>query len=179
MMVSKYIGETEKNLENLFARAEAKNWILFFDEADALFGKRTEVKDAHEKYANQEVSYLLQRMEDFDGLLILASNMKNNIDQAFVRRLNAIIEFPLPSESDRATIWKKSFPMHIGFSNNPDVPDLVRKYELSGGNIINIIQYSCLNALAKNQNEISLDDILNGIKREMHKEGKPFVIKSK
>lgn len=174
MVVSKYIGETEKNLENLFARAESKNWILFFDEADALFGKRTGVRDAHDKYANQEVSYLLQRMEDFDGLIILASNMKNNIDDAFIRRFNAIIRFNLPSEDDRALIWKKSFPQHIGFSNDVDVPEQVKKYELSGGNIINIVQYSCLKALEKNKFEICLDDVLNGIKREMHKEGRPF-----
>jgi AAA+ superfamily predicted ATPase len=174
MVVSKYIGETEKNLENLFAKAEAKNWVLFFDEADALFGKRTGVRDAHDKYANQEVSYLLQRIEDFDGLVILASNMKNNIDDAFIRRFNAIIRFPLPSEGDRATIWKKSFPHHIGFNNNIDVPEVVKKFELTGGNIINIVQYSCLKALEKKHNEIFLDDVLNGIKREMHKEGKPF-----
>ncbi|MEO5592592.1 MAG: ATP-binding protein [Chitinophagaceae bacterium] len=174
MVVSKYIGETEKNLENLFAKAEAKNWILFFDEADALFGKRTGVRDAHDKYANQEVSYLLQRIEDFDGLVMLASNMKNNIDDAFIRRFNAIIRFPLPSEGDRAIIWKKSFPQKIGFNNNVDVPEAVKKYELTGGNIINIVQYSCLKAVEKQRNEIFLDDVLNGIKREMHKEGKPF-----
>lgn len=175
MVVSKYIGETEKNLENLFARAEAKNWILFFDEADALFGKRTSVRDAHDKYANQEASYLLQRMEDFDGLIILASNMKNNIDDAFIRRFNAIIRFGLPSEEDRALIWKKSFPQHTHFCDDMDIPALVKKYELSGGNIINIVQYSCLKALGKNSSEISIDDVLNGIKREMHKEGKPFL----
>ncbi len=174
MVVSKYIGETEKNLENLFAKAEAKSWILFFDEADALFGKRTGVRDAHDKYANQEVSYLLQRIEDFDGLVILASYMKNNIVDAFIRRFKAIIRFPLPAEGVRATIWKKSFPQHIGFNNNVDVPELVKKYELSGGNIINIVQYSCLKALEKQYNEIHLNDVLNGIKREMHKEGKPF-----
>ncbi len=174
MVVSKYIGETEKNLENLFAKAEAKNWVLFFDEADALFGKRTGVRDAHDKYANQEVSYLLQRIEDFDGLVMLASNMKNNIDDAFIRRFNSIIRFPLPSETDRAIIWKKSFPHHISFNNNIDVPEAVKKYELTGGNIINIVHYSCLKALEKQGNEIFLDDVLNGIKRELHKEGKPF-----
>jgi len=174
MVVSKYIGETEKNLENLFAKAEAKNWILFFDEADALFGKRTGVRDAHDKYANQEVSYLLQRIEDFDGLVILATNMKSNIDDAFIRRFNAIIRFPLPSESDRAAIWKISFPQHTIFNNNIDVPETVKKYELTGGNINNIVQYTCLKSLARQTNEIFLDDVLNGIKREMHKEGKPF-----
>lgn len=179
MVVSKYIGETEKNLEHLFARAETKNWILFFDEADALFGKRTGVKEAHDKYANQEVSYLLQRIEDFDGLVILASNMKNNIDDAFIRRFNTIIRFNLPSEDDRALIWKRSFPRDIGFSDGLDIPALAKKYELSGGNIINIVQYACLKALEKGQSAICLDDVLNGIKKEMHKEGKPFTINGK
>jgi AAA+ superfamily predicted ATPase len=179
MVISKYIGETEKNLENLFARAEAKNWILFFDEADALFGKRTGVRDAHDKYANQEVSYLLQRMEDFDGLIILASNMKSNIDDAFIRRFNSIIPFCMPSEDDRAMIWIKSFPGHISFSEGMDIPELVKKYELSGGNIINIVQYACIKALEKNKLQICLDDVLNGIRREMHKEGKPFNLNGK
>ncbi len=179
MVVSKYIGETEKNLENLFAKAETKNWILFFDEADALFGKRTGVRDAHDKYANQEVSYLLQRVEDFDGLVILASNMKNNIDDAFIRRFNSIIRFPLPDESDRAIIWRKSFPNNIAFNNNIDVPEAVKKYELTGGNIINVVQYSCLKSLEEQSNEIFLNHVLNGIKREMHKEGKPFNVNGK
>jgi SpoVK/Ycf46/Vps4 family AAA+-type ATPase len=94
MIVSKYIGETEKNLELLFARAEDKGWILFFDEADALFGKRTNVKDAHDRYANQAIDYLLQRIEEFKGLVILSTNMKNDIDSAFVRRFNSILHFP-------------------------------------------------------------------------------------
>ncbi len=173
-VVSKYIGETEKNLEALFKRAEAKNWILFFDEADALFGKRTGVRDAHDKYANQEVSYLLQRMEDFDGLIILASNLKTNIDEAFIRRFNAIVKFALPTETEREEIWRKSFPEKIKFFNNVDIPAEVKKYEFSGGNIINIVQYACLKALEKKANEIFIDDVLEGIKREMHKEGRPF-----
>jgi SpoVK/Ycf46/Vps4 family AAA+-type ATPase len=98
-LVSKYIGETEKNLEILFDRAEGKEWILFFDEADALFGKRTEVKNAHDKYSNQEISYLLQRIEDYNGLVILATNMKSNIDDAFTRRFNSAIDFSLPKNS--------------------------------------------------------------------------------
>ena len=110
MVVSKYIGETEKNLELLFARAEDKDWILFFDEADALFGKRTNVRDAHDKYANQEVSYLLQRIEDYDGLVILATNMKNNIDDAFLRRFNSVVKFPFPDVESRARIWQLFLP---------------------------------------------------------------------
>jgi SpoVK/Ycf46/Vps4 family AAA+-type ATPase len=174
MVVSKYIGETEKNLENLFAKAEAKQWILFFDEADALFGKRTNVRDAHDKYANQEVSYLLQRVEDFDGLVILATNMKNNIDDAFIRRFNAIIKFSMPDDNERAEIWKKCFPSQIRFEEDKDIPQLVKRFELSGGNITNIVQYACLKAIEKNGQTIYLQDVLYGIKREMHKEGKPF-----
>jgi AAA+ superfamily predicted ATPase len=174
MVVSKYIGETEKNLENLFAKAEAKHWILFFDEADSLFGKRTNVRDAHDKYANQEVSYLLQRVEDFDGLVILATNMKNNIDDAFIRRFNSIIKFSMPDENERVEIWRKCFPSRIRFEEDKDLPQLVKKYELSGGNITNIVQYACLKAIEKKGETIYLQDVLNGIKREMHKEGKPF-----
>jgi SpoVK/Ycf46/Vps4 family AAA+-type ATPase len=94
LLISKYIGETEKNLSQLFDKAEEKSWILFFDEADALFGKRTDVKDSHDKYANQEIAYLLQRIENYEGLAILSSNMKQNIDAAFLRRLRFIVEFP-------------------------------------------------------------------------------------
>ncbi len=106
-VVSKYIGETEKNMEKVFPQAENKDWILFFDEADALFGKRSNVSSAHDKYANQEVSYLLQRVEDYAGLIILASNFKNNIDQAFIRRFNGIVHFPMPDAEERLSIWQK------------------------------------------------------------------------
>ncbi|HTF31518.1 MAG TPA: ATP-binding protein [Flavitalea sp.] len=174
MVVSKYIGETEKNLENLFAKAEAKKWILFFDEADAIFGKRTNVRDAHDKYANQEVSYLLQRIEDFDGMVILASNMKANIDESFIRRFNAMIRFSLPDENERLILWRKTFPSHISFYKEEDIPDIVKKVELTGGNINNIVQYACLKAVEKSNFNIYLDDVVNGIKRELHKEGKPF-----
>ena len=117
MVVSKFIGETEKNLANLFDKARSKQWILFFDEADAIFGKRTNVRDAHDKYANQEVSYLLQRIESYPGLTILASNFKNNIDSAFIRRFNALIYFPIPKFQERLHIVEKSFPRDC-FSNS-------------------------------------------------------------
>jgi hypothetical protein len=210
MVVSKYIGETEKNLELLFARAEDKGWILFFDEADALFGKRTNVRDAHDKYANQEVSYLLQRMEDYNGLIILATNMKNNIDEAFIRRFNLVLKFPFPDQNQRAIIWQKSLPQNAVFlkktiSGDPaemkdepaDIPAAVKKYELTGGNIINIVQYTCIKALEAMYEQpvaaggtlvttggtpaagpqklrIYQADVLEGIKRELLKEGKPF-----
>ncbi len=168
MVVSKYIGETEKNLELLFARAEDKGWILFFDEADALFGKRTSVKDSHDKYANQEVSYLLQRIEDYNGLVILATNMKNNIDDAFKRRFNSMLSFPFPDAPSREKIWRKAFPANAVFLEKPfeedeeyygdcapespgqvDVPAAVRKYELSGGGIMNVVHYACIKAVER------------------------------
>lgn len=188
MVVSKYIGETEKNLELLFARAEDKGWILFFDEADALFGKRTSVRDSNDKYANQEVSYLLQRIEDYNGLIILATNMKNNIDEAFVRRFNAILRFPFPEIAERKSIWQKSFPSGATFATDPqtpskaDIPELVKKYELAGGSIINVVHYASLkaverNAAGKNKNSpltIYLSDVQKGIQVELNKHGKPF-----
>ncbi|MEM9548292.1 MAG: ATP-binding protein [Bacteroidota bacterium] len=173
-VVSKYIGETEKNLERLFLKAKNRNWILFFDEADAIFGKRTGVKDAHDRYANQEVSYLLQRIENFNGLVILSSNFKSNIDDAFLRRFNMIVKFPFPSQCERKLISAKSFPVHINFEKNIDVHHLISKYELSGGNIINVVQYSCLKAISKNSNTIERVDVIKGIKREVEKSGKIF-----
>jgi SpoVK/Ycf46/Vps4 family AAA+-type ATPase len=173
-VVSKYIGETEKNLANLFDRASNKDWILFFDEADALFGKRTNVKDAHDRYANQEVSYLLQRLEDFDGLVILASNFKSNMDEAFVRRFNAIIRFPFPDEAERVAIWRASMPDGATFENGADLPALLGKFELAGGNIINVLHHACLKAIARNSRTITLEDALKGIQREVEKEGKVF-----
>jgi SpoVK/Ycf46/Vps4 family AAA+-type ATPase len=132
MVVSKFIGETEKNLANLFARAENKDWILFFDEADALFSKRTNVRDAHDKYANQEVSYLLQRVENYDGLVILASNFKSNIDEAFLRRFQSIIHFPLPNPKERLQLWQMSFPDQVQLAEAVNLSALSANYELSG-----------------------------------------------
>ncbi|MBS1663827.1 MAG: ATP-binding protein [Bacteroidetes bacterium] len=178
MVVSKYIGETEKNLELLFARAEDKGWILFFDEADALFGKRTSVRDSNDKYANQEVSYLLQRIEDYNGLIILATNMKNNIDEAFIRRFNAILRFPFPDARERKEIWKKSFPDGAVYNPSVDIPEEVKKYELAGGSIINVVHYASLKALERNTQKplaIHLADVQKGIQIELNKQGKPFV----
>ena len=171
-IVSKYIGETEKNLSTLFERAEYKQWILFFDEADALFGKRTNVRDAHDKYANQEVSYLLQRVEDFNGLCILASNFKNNIDEAFVRRFQSIVFFPMPKPEERLKLWQKTFPPSVELESSIDLNGIARKYELSGSNILNIVQYCCLQALAAGRKVISQDSLIRGIQREMIKENK-------
>ncbi|OUL37353.1 AAA family ATPase [Nostoc sp. T09] len=172
MMVSKFIGETEKNLANLFARAESKDWILFFDEADALFGKRTNVRDAHDKYANQEVSYLLQRVENYDGLVILSSNFKSNIDEAFIRRFQSIIQFPMPNAKERLQLWQMAFPSQVRLADVVDLPQLSATYELTGSDIMNVVQYSCLQALQQGDTVIHHEDLLYAIKREFSKAGK-------
>ncbi|MBE9082617.1 ATP-binding protein [Tolypothrix sp. LEGE 11397] len=172
MVVSKFIGETEKNLANLFARAESKDWILFFDEADALFGKRTNVRDAHDKYANQEVSYLLQRIENYDGLVILSSNLKSNIDEAFIRRFQSIIQFPIPNVKERSQLWQMAFPSQIKLAESVDLPKLSAAYELTGSDILNIVQHCCLQALQRGDAVIHHEDILDAIKRELNKAGK-------
>lgn len=172
MVVSKFIGETEKNLANLFAKAENKDWILFFDEADALFGKRTNVRDAHDKYANQEVAYLLQRVEDYNGLVILASNFKSNIDEAFVRRFQSIIHFPMPSSRERLQIWENAFPPKVSLSKEADLGDIARSYELSGAGIMNVVQFCCLQALDNGNETVTLDMIKTGVRKEFSKEGR-------
>jgi len=171
-VVSKYIGETEKNLSRLFDKAENKNWILFFDEADALFGKRTDIRDAHDKYANQEVAYLLQRIEGFDGLVILATNQRGNIDDAFVRRFQAMIHFPMPQANERLDIWRKAFPEQIEISKDIDFQQVALRYELSGAGIVNIAHFCCIEILANNSNYLSLKMLESAIVREFVKEGK-------
>jgi SpoVK/Ycf46/Vps4 family AAA+-type ATPase len=174
-VTSKYIGETEKNLASLFDRAQNRNWILFFDEADALFGKRTDVKDSHDRYANQEASYLLQRVEEFDGLIILASNLKSNMDDAFLRRFNSVVRFPFPSREERQAIWLSIFPSKAQYENDADFSELFAGYELTGGSIVNVVHTACLMALAREKdNTILVDDVNHAIKLEMEKEGKVF-----
>ncbi len=172
MVVSKYIGETEKNLARLFDKAQNKDWILFFDEADALFGKRTGIRDAHDKYANQEVSYLLQRIETYPGLVILASNFKSNIDDAFLRRFQAMVFFPIPKPEERKELWVKAFPPNIQLDSNIGWANLSQQYELTGASIMNIVQYCCIMALEQGSDTITLENLLNGIRNELVKEGK-------
>ena len=171
-VVSKYIGETEKNLEKVFSKAQHKDWILFFDEADALFGKRTNVSNAHDRFANQEVSYLLQRVEDFPGLLILASNFKSNLDKAFTRRFHAMVHFPMPAVAERLLIWQKSLPQNIPLANDVNLAALAQQYELSGAAILNIVHYAALKAMKLNTGCINNDDLLTGIRREYWKDEK-------
>jgi hypothetical protein len=174
-VVSKYIGETEKNLEKIFNKAEHKDWILFFDEADALFGKRSNLQSAHDKYANQEVSYLLQRVEDFAGLIILASNLKANIDQAFIRRFNSIIHFPMPNKEERLALWKSTVPSKATLAEDVDLPLIATKYELSGSAIVSVVHYASLQTICRNGNMISRTDLIEGIRREYDKEERVFI----
>ena len=172
LVVSKYIGETEKNLSKLFDKAANKNWILFFDEADSIFGKRTNVQNAHDKYANQEVSYLLQRIEAHPGIVILATNQKGNIDPAFVRRFQFIIEFEMPGEEERLLLWQDNFPEGINLDAQVSLRKIAKQYELTGANIVNIVQYCCLKAACDESNIVTNGYIMSAIKREYQKEGK-------
>jgi len=172
MVVSKYIGETEKNLANVFDQAEQKNWILFFDEADALFGKRTQTNSSNDRYANQEVSYLLQRIEDFNGVVILSTNLKANLDEAFARRFQSMIYFAVPNPEQRLRLWKGAFPGKAIMEENLNLEEIANKYELAGGAIINVSRYSSLRALKSGANVILYKDVMTGIRREFAKEGK-------
>lgn len=172
MVVSKFIGETEKNLANLFDLAEHKDWILFFDEADALFGKRTSVRDAHDKYANQEVSFLLQRTENYNGLVILATNFKSNIDDAFSRRFQSHIYFPLPKPDERFLLWQKALPQNAELDEVMDLYHIAKQYELTGAHIMNVVQYACIQSLARSEEKIMYKDLIEGIRKEYAKEGK-------
>jgi AAA+ superfamily predicted ATPase len=171
-VVSKYIGETEKNLARLFDKAENKQWILFFDEADALFGKRTDIRDALDRHANQEVAYLLQRIEAYNGLVILATNQRGNIDEAFVRRFQAIVHFPMPGPAEREAIWCKSFPPQIELAADVNWRAVAARHELSGASILNVSQYCALEVLASGSQHLDQQQLEVGIRREYIKEGK-------
>jgi len=172
LVVSKYIGETEKNLSRLFDEAEHKDWILFFDEADALFGKRTQTKGANDRYANQEVAYLLQRIEDFSGLVILATNIHSNIDDAFSRRFQSMIHFPKPGVKQRELLWKNLFKENFDLEPNINFNELASSYELTGGEMINILRYCALKAAKRDEKKLELRDIITGIRREYRKQHK-------
>ena len=172
LVVSKYIGETEKNLARVFDQAQHKAWILFFDEADALFGKRSETRDAHDRYANQEVSFLLQRIETFDGIAILASNQKENIDAAFARRFESIVYFPIPRPDERLRLWRQGFSPKARLEESVDLDKIAAQYELCGGSIINVVRYASLQALESGGGVVTLETLQRGIRREHAKEGK-------
>jgi hypothetical protein len=172
MVVSKYIGETEKNLARVFDAAERQGWILFFDEADALFGQRTTVSDAHDRYANQEVSFLLQRVETFAGVVVLASNRKANIDEAFLRRFHAVIAFPVPQAGERERIWRGALSRQCTLAPDVQIAQLASQHAVSGGVIMNVVRFASLKALARGDRILLREDLEEGIRRELAKEGR-------
>ena len=172
-VVSKYIGETEKNLHKIFEEASMANIILFFDEADAIFGKRSEVKDAHDRYANIEVSYLLQKMEEYEGISILATNFDQNLDKAFTRRMQHMISFPIPQAEDRERIWHKMFPPQTPMGHDIDFRFLAEKFELSGGNIKNCVLAGAFMAATEHK-AVGMAHLLIGVIRELGKLGLPL-----
>jgi SpoVK/Ycf46/Vps4 family AAA+-type ATPase len=176
-LVSKWVGETEKHLDRLFREAELANAVLFFDEADALFGRRGEIREARDRWANLEVNYLLQRIEDFDGGVILATNLKNNIDEAFLRRIETVVEFPLPDAAARARILETLMPESFERPRPEELRDLAAQLPLAGGNLKNIVVHASFKALAAAPEgatpRIARRDLLEGAAREYEKLGRP------
>jgi SpoVK/Ycf46/Vps4 family AAA+-type ATPase len=169
-VVDKYIGETEKNLERIFREADRVNGVLLFDEADAIFGKRSEVSDARDRYANVEVAYLLQRMERFDGTAILTTNLRSNIDEAFLRRLDALVDFPLPDDDHRRIIWERHLPPALPRADDVDLAFLSERFELSGGNIRNIALAAAF--LGAERGRVAMADLVRATAREYRKLGR-------
>ncbi len=172
-IVSKYIGETEKNLEKIFTEAQNSNVILFFDEADSLFGRRSEVNDAHDPYANIEVGYLLQRIETYDGIVLMATNLGANLDEAFTRRIHYIIDFPFPDEETRLRLWQLLLPDNIEKDPNIDLEPFAAFYKIAGANIRNAIVWAIYDA-ARCKRPLSRADLMHGVEREYQKMGKVF-----
>ena len=170
-VVDKYIGETEKNLDRIFSEADRVNGVLLFDEADALFGKRSEVKDARDRYANVEIAYLLQRMERFDGVAILTTNLRANLDEAFLRRLDAIVDYPLPEEEDRLRLWRLHVKGGIPLGDDLDLEFLAGRFKLSGGNIRNICIAGAYFAAADDR-ALAMSDLIRATEREYRKLGR-------
>ena len=184
-VVDKYVGETEKNLERIFSEAGGVNAVLLFDEADAIFGKRGEVRDAHDRYANMESAYLLQRMETFDGLAVLSTNLRSNIDDAFTRRLDAIIDFPAPDETARLALWQQCLAPPLPVADDLDLEFCARAFTLSGGNIRSVALTAAYLA-AGSDRPIGMTDLITAVQQEYKKLGRlilerefgPYLIKS-
>ncbi len=173
-VVDKYVGETEKNLERLFGEADGVNGVLLFDEADAIFGKRSEVRDAHDRYANIEVAYLLQRMETFDGLAILTTNLRANLDDAFTRRLDAIIDFPVPDEAQRRVLWERCLRPPLPVAGDVDLGFCARQFELAGGHIRSVAVTAAYLAAGRGT-PVGMADLVQAIQREYRKLGRLVV----
>lgn len=172
-VVSKYIGETEKNLERIFTEAGESNAILFFDEADSIFGKRSEVKDAHDRYANIETGYLLQKMDEYEGIVILATNLRKNLDEAFVRRMHFVIEYPFPEEEDRYQIWSRVFPKEMPLAESVDLRFMARQFKIAGGNIKNIALTAAFLAASDGSDAmVEMLHLIRATRREFQKMGK-------
>ncbi|MCL1123737.1 ATP-binding protein [Shewanella surugensis] len=171
-LISKYIGETEKNLAHLFDQAETKNWILFFDEADALFSTRTQSSSANDRHSNQQIAYLLQRIEDFPGVVILASNLRANIDPAFSRRFQSLIYFPMPNATLRLQLWLQILSGHYADEEQDKLIELAEKYEISGGAITNVVRFAAMSALQSEREIIEHQDLIKGVMKELRKEGR-------
>jgi len=172
MLVSKYVGETEKNLARVFDRAAHSDWILFFDEADALFGKRTAVSSSNDRYANQEISYLLQRVEDFPGFVVLATNLKGNIDEAFARRFQSIVHFAMPDARQRLSLWRGIIRQSERIDEDVDLAGIAERYEVSGGAICNIVRFAAINAMRSGRKAVNQADLSLGAIKELRKEGR-------
>jgi SpoVK/Ycf46/Vps4 family AAA+-type ATPase len=170
-VVDKYVGETEKNLEQIFQEAAGVNGVLLFDEADAIFGKRSEVRDAHDRYANIESAYLLQRMEAFDGLAVLATNLRANLDDAFTRRLDMVIDFPVPDEDSRLCLWDRCLGRLMPRHSDVDLGFLAKAFELSGGNIRSAVVTSAYLAAAGDR-PVTMADLIAAVAREYQKLGR-------
>jgi len=171
-VVNKYIGETEKNLRRIFDAAETSDCLMFFDEADALFGKRTATSSSNDRHANQEVSYLLQRVEDFPGTVILATNLKANIDDAFARRFQSMVHFPMPDAEQRLRLWE-GMVQHTGrLAGDVNLAQLADEHELAGGAIANVVRFGAINALQRGRKQIEASDLQRGIVKELRKEGR-------
>ncbi|WP_219837888.1 AAA family ATPase [Paenibacillus sp. R14(2021)] len=173
-VISKYIGETEKNLHEIFKEAQRTNAILFFDESDALFGKRSEVKDAHDKYANVETAYLLQKMEEYEGISILATNFQQNIDDAFMRRINIVVKFPFPDAEHREKLWRSMFPAATPLSADVDFTALASRIEVAGGNIKNIVLTAAFMAASEGR-QVGMRELVASARQELKKTGKILV----
>lgn len=172
MIVSKWIGETEKNLGKVFDAAGHRDWILFFDEADALFGKRTAASSSNDRHANQQTGYLLQRIEDFPGTVILSTNLKANMDEAFTRRFQSMIHFTMPAAAQREQLWRNAFAGVCELEREIDLAGIARDYELAGGAIINVLRHCALGAVRLGHRVVTRDSLIDGIRREYRKDNK-------
>ncbi len=176
MIVSKYIGETEKNLSRVFDAAAYKDWILFFDEADSLFGKRTNAVTSNDRHSNQQTGYLLQRIEDFPGVVILASNLKSNMDEAFTRRFQSMIHFTMPPAEERLRLWQNAFSGVCQLHQEVDLEELAENYELAGGAIINVLRTAALSAATRGDALVRHDELMTGLRREYKKENRTITV---